>query len=283
MYQTLEESLDKHIFPDEGGYTNHPADPGGPTNWGITIGDARTYWRPNATADDVRRMPKQVAYDIYRKRYADVLQYDQLPAGVDYAILDYGINSGVSRAAKVLQQILKIGVDGKIGLVTLQATAKADRIWLINAIYNERTSFLKSLKTFGVFGAGWMSRVTRGRKFALELAARYPIEPQPQVPIPEAAPALPDPEPEKSGKALPEPTEVKPIPKSKTVWGGILAWLGGIGGSLVGMFQYIATPWGFAALVFLVLVISIGTYLVIKGRIDVQKVVEKLSEDTNGD
>lgn len=278
MRETLEEALDKHIFPDEGGYTNHPSDPGGPTNWGITIGDARTYWNPNATAADVRRMPKEVAYDIYRKRYAEVLQYDRLPAGVDYAILDYGINSGVSRAAKVLQRILKVEADGKIGLVTLQAATKANRRWLINSIYDERTAFLKLLKTFPIFGAGWMRRVTKGRQYALELATRYPSIPSLPTPAPEVTPVPNDPQPENSGKAIPEPTEIKPVSKSKTIWGGILTWLGGMGGALAGAFQYIATPWGFAALVFIVLVASIGLYLVVKGRLDVQKVVDQLGQ-----
>jgi lysozyme family protein len=80
------------VFGDEGGYTNDPVDPGGATNFGITIIDARKYWKPNATPADVKTMPKAVASDIYRKHYANPMRYDDLPAGFDYSILDAAIN-----------------------------------------------------------------------------------------------------------------------------------------------------------------------------------------------
>src|SRR6185369_7462378 len=76
------------VFADEGGYTNDPVDPGGATNWGITIYDARMYWKRDATPNDVRNMPKAVAAEIYRKHYANPMRYDDLPAGVDYGVLD---------------------------------------------------------------------------------------------------------------------------------------------------------------------------------------------------
>src|SRR5215813_11083100 len=94
------------LLVHEGGYTNHPSDPGGPTNWGITLEDARRYWKRDATAADVRAMPVAVAKDIYQSRYWAPLHGDDLPAGVDYAVFDYGVNSGISRAAKVLQRLL---------------------------------------------------------------------------------------------------------------------------------------------------------------------------------
>ena len=82
-------------------------------------------------------------------------------------------------------------------------------------------------------------------------------------------------------RPLPEvpPAAEKPMTQSKTIWGGILAWVGGVSGSIIGAFEYIATPWGFAALVFIVAVISIGLWMVIKGRLDVQKVVRHLSAE----
>lgn len=99
---------------------------------------------------------------------------------------------------------------------------------------------------------------------------------------PEAAPApapVPTGPPPISPRADDTEAEVKPLTKSKTVWGGILSGLGGMAGTLAGAFQYIATPWGFAALVFIVTVIALGIYLVVKGRLDVQKVVKHLSQD----
>lgn len=168
MRNTYEQAINQ-VFEDEGGYTNDAADPGGPTNWGITIHDARTYWKHDATAEDVRDMPKAVAEDIYRQHYATPLQYDALPAGVDYSVLDYGINSGINRSARVLQSILAVSQDGKIGPTTLRAVASADPSRIINAIYDERLSFLKSLHTWKEFGHGWTARCTHGRIFALSL------------------------------------------------------------------------------------------------------------------
>ena len=168
MRETYDKAMTK-VYEDEGGYTNDAADPGGPTNWGITIADARMYWKPDASADDVRHMPKEVAADIYKKHYADPIQYDNLPAGVDYAVFDYGINSGISRAIKVLQKLVGAPVDGKIGTQTITLVNKTDAKKLINAIYDERLAFLQSLSTWSTFGKGWGRRVKEGRALALSM------------------------------------------------------------------------------------------------------------------
>jgi lysozyme family protein len=162
------------VFSDEGGYTNESTDPGGPTNWGITLADARMHWKHDATAADVKNMPKAVAEMIYRKHYADPIKYDDLPAGVDYAVLDYGINSGISRSVKVLQGLVGAPVDGKVGPITLAKVKEADPTKLINAIYDERMAFLKKLHHWPTYGKGWTARCTRGRKLALELANKKP-------------------------------------------------------------------------------------------------------------
>jgi len=82
-----------------------------------------------------------------------------------------------------------------------------------------------------------------------------------------------------SPAAIDEVSEIKPLAKSKSIWGGIMQWLAGVGATLAGMFQYIATPWGFAVTLLIIVSISVGLYLVIKGRIDVNKIVEHLSQD----
>src|SRR6266404_3935540 len=172
------------VYQDEGGYSNDAGDPGGPTNYGITIIDARKYWKPDATAQDVRQMPKSVAADIYYKHYAQPLHYDDLPAGVDYAVLDYGINSGISRAAKVLQHIVGATQDGIIGPDTLSAVSCYNNSsGLINKLYDERLAFLQSLHTWPIFGKGWGSRCARGRTFALSLVSTKPVvvKPTPTV------------------------------------------------------------------------------------------------------
>lgn len=142
------------VLAHEGGYTNDAADPGGPTNWGITIHDARMYWKKDATSADVRAMPKSVAIEIYRKKYWAVLNCDALPAGVDYCIFDYGVNSGVGRARKVLNKY---------------AGGSKTPAELINDICDERMRFLRSLRTWKYFGKGWSRRVTDVRAAALAM------------------------------------------------------------------------------------------------------------------
>ena len=88
--------------------------PGGATNFGITIADYRRHVKPNATAADVRAMPVDEAKAIYHARYWMALRCDEFPPGLDYALFDYGVNSGTSRAAKVLQRILGLPVDGRV-------------------------------------------------------------------------------------------------------------------------------------------------------------------------
>jgi hypothetical protein len=96
----------KEVLKSEGGYSNHPSDPGGPTNFGITIADYKRYLKPNATAADVKAMRVEEAKAIYKPKYWDALRCDNLPAGLDYAVFDFGVNSGISRSAKYLQRLV---------------------------------------------------------------------------------------------------------------------------------------------------------------------------------
>ena len=210
------------VLAHEGGYTNEATDPGGPTNFGITIADYRRYVNPNATAADVRSMPLATAKSIYRQRYWNVVRGDDLPAGVDYAVFDYGVNSGVSRAAKVLQRLIGfIGgdVDGEIGDKTVAAAAKADPGKLINAICDERLAFLQGLSTWPVYGNGWGTRVKAVRASALAMA-RAPGKPaQPPTAQPPTA------QPPAATSASP----ATPATPPSSGWGGLLtallAWL----------------------------------------------------------
>ncbi len=139
----------------EGGYSNDAADPGGPTNWGITIIDARKYWKKDATAADVKAMPKSVAINIYTTKYWKTPYYDcdKLASGVDLSVFDFGVNSGPARAKKYL--------DASIGSST------EDTIIKIN---DKRLAFLKGLGTWPVFGKGWGRRVAGIKAKSLEMA-----------------------------------------------------------------------------------------------------------------
>lgn len=156
------------IFADEGGYTDDAADPGGATNWGITIFDARKYWRANATKQDVKDMPKTVAADIYRKHYADPLRYNDLPAGLDYSILDAGVNSGTGRAVPWACKALNIPNQNIAGVVA-GSSALADKVPLIQRYWAIRLSFLQGLAIFKNFGRGWTRRCTQGEAAAVKM------------------------------------------------------------------------------------------------------------------
>lgn len=163
-----------HVLASEGGYVNHKDDPGGPTNFGVTLADARHYWKSNATAADVKAMPLDAAKQIYRAHYWNAMSCDALPAGVDYCVFDYGVNSGVGRSARVLQKLVKVTRDGVIGPQTIAAADKADPATLVDAICDERMAFLKSLKIWRTFGKGWSARVAEVRATSLRLAAAAP-------------------------------------------------------------------------------------------------------------
>lgn len=152
----------KRLLKDEGGYTNDPNDNGGPTNFGITIADYRRYVKPDATATDVKNMKQSEAEAIYRKRYWDAINADNLPSGVDYCVFDYGVNSGITRAKKIYAQ---------------KSETVKDPVALINAICDERLTFMKGIrggKDWQVFGRGWSNRVAGVRKRSIELAKGQP-------------------------------------------------------------------------------------------------------------
>lgn len=163
------------LLRHEGGYSNHPSDPGGPTNFGITIADYRKYVKREATAADVKAMRVEDAKAIYRARYWDAMRCDDLPAGVDYAVFDYGVNSGIGRSGKVLRRVL--GLDDTTSSVSddvVAAARGANAAKLVDAICDERLRFLKSLKSWNVFGNGWGRRVAEVRVVGVAMASAPP-------------------------------------------------------------------------------------------------------------
>lgn len=164
MRATFEAILPK-LFADEGEYSNDAGDPGGPTKWGIIYADL-VAWRgapanvsKTARIAAVKTVDKDEAAAIYRAKYWQALHCDDLPAGVDYAVFDYGVNSGISRAAKVLQRIVGARVDGIVGGMTLAAVARMDPERIIDELCAERLGFLQRLRTWSLFGRGWKRRV----------------------------------------------------------------------------------------------------------------------------
>lgn len=155
----------------EGGYVNHPKDPGGATNKGVTQRVYDTYRKSKGLAlRSVKLITDAEVAEIYKTQYADKIRYDELPAGVDYATLDGAVNSGVSRGAKWLQSALGISADGVVGPGTISAAAKADAINTVKSVCAKRMSFLRGLTIFSTFGKGWTSRVARVEAESVSMA-----------------------------------------------------------------------------------------------------------------
>jgi len=189
--------IDRVITKYEGGYGWDAADPGGPTKYGITCYDLaeHRHQRMNskaAWAPIVKAMTLQEAEDIYATKYARQCRFADLNSGPDCAILDFGINSGSSRAIKYAQAVVGTPQDGVLGPVTLAAINKMDPNRFVDIYCDKRLSFLRALRTWSTFGRGWSSRVADLRAYCHNITGR-------KAPV-----AIPLPPP--SGKAVPPPS-----------------------------------------------------------------------------
>lgn len=148
------------VLVHEGGYVNHPRDPGGATNKGVTQA-VYDDWRQDhgLPKRSVKELAQPEIMAIYKHLYWDRVKGDDLPAGVDYAVFDFAVNSGVSRAARYLQEAAGVAADGQIGPVTLAAVKAVPAQDMVAKLCDARMAFLKRLSTFDTFGKGWSRRV----------------------------------------------------------------------------------------------------------------------------
>ena len=147
------------VLKHEGGFVNHPKDPGGMTNLGVTKAAWEGYVGKTVDEAFMRSLTPEVVKPFYKAMYWDKIKGDQLPAGVDYAAYDLAVNSGVGRAAKYLQQIAGVTVDGALGPKSMGAIRECDPEQMVEALCDMRLDFLKRLPTFDTFGKGWSIRV----------------------------------------------------------------------------------------------------------------------------
>lgn len=162
MYNSAEQAI-YLVLKHEGGYVNHPDDPGGETKYGIS---KRAY--PTL---DIAKLTEKEAVHIYLRDYWRVIKGDSLPKGLDICVMDTAVNSGIRRASKWLQRLVHVTPDGVIGPMTIAAVKEAyeqDPKELINAYMDYRLGFLKRLKTWDTFGRGWSRRVEETREAALK-------------------------------------------------------------------------------------------------------------------
>lgn len=160
----------EHVLVHEGGWADHPKDPGGATMKGVTLVTYRRHFGQDKSKDDLRNITDEQLGQIYRSGYWDKCRCDDLPSGVDYAVFDAAVNSGPGRSAKWLQAAVGATQDGGIGPNTLSKVGEHDPIQVINAMCDRRLSFLRSLSTWSTFGKGWGRRVEGVRATALAMA-----------------------------------------------------------------------------------------------------------------
>jgi lysozyme family protein len=155
----------------EGGWANHPKDPGGATMFGVTQA-VYDDWRVDhgKLKQTVRDITEDEVRSIFKVRFWDRIKGDDLPTGIDYATFDAAVNSGPARGAKWLQKAVGADVDGKVGALTVRAAWRPDPVVVIRAICANRLGFVQSLKTFRVFGKGWTRRVAEVEALAIKLA-----------------------------------------------------------------------------------------------------------------
>jgi lysozyme family protein len=158
------------VLKHEGGFVDHPRDPGGMTNLGVTRKNWEAYLSRDVTEAEMRALTPEIVKPFYKKNYWDKIKGDDLPSGVDYAAYDLAVNSGTGRAAKYLQQIAGVTADGVIGPKSLEAIQKCDAEDTVDEICNMRMDFLKNLNTFDTFGKGWTIRVNDVKAKATEMA-----------------------------------------------------------------------------------------------------------------
>ena len=165
MQNNFERSL-ALVLQHEGGYVNHPSDPGGRTNLGVTQRVWEDYVGHPVDEAEMRSLTKEMVSPLYRKEYWNAIGGDKLPCGADYLAFDFAVNAGAFRCIKTIQRALNITADGVIGPVTLKAIQEANAEDFINSFSAAKESFYRSLVNFPTFGKGWLNRVAEAKKTA---------------------------------------------------------------------------------------------------------------------
>jgi len=157
------------MLDHEGGYVDHPKDPGGRTNHGVTQRVWEEWVGHEVDEKQMRALTHEMVAPLYKRKYWDAVRADDLVAGVDYCVFDVAVNSGPGRAIKFLQSSVGVTADGGFGPATLAAVTKEDPTRLIEMYCAKRLEFLQSLKTFETFGKGWSRRVAEVKDKALKM------------------------------------------------------------------------------------------------------------------
>lgn len=169
MKQNWEEAL-AHVLKHEGGYVNHPSDPGGMTNLGVTKRVWEEWVGHPVDEKAMRALTPELVAPMYKKKYWDVVRGDDLPTGVDLCVFDAAVNAGPGRASKFLQQAVGVTADGQIGPKTISAVTAKPADEVIAAFCALREAHYRSLNTFDTFGKGWMRRLASIKAESTDMA-----------------------------------------------------------------------------------------------------------------
>lgn len=160
-----------HVLKSEGGFSDHPSDPGGMTNLGVTKKVWEEWTGKPATEQDMRNLTHDDVAPLYQKRYWDAVHGDDLPSGVDLCVFDCAVNAGVGRSARFLQRTAQVTTDGIIGPGTMKAVQAMSPLLVIRDFCAQREMHYKSLPTFPTFGKGWMARLDKVEDDAMKMVS----------------------------------------------------------------------------------------------------------------
>ena len=149
----------EQMLASEGGFVNHPSDPGGMTNLGVTKATWENWVGRESDEKEMRGLTPEKVEPLYKKKFWDACRCDELPSGIDYLVFDFAVNAGCGRSAKVLQTAVGATPDGGIGPMTLAAVNAVPEAELIEKFSQAKEDFYRSLNTFETFGKGWLNRV----------------------------------------------------------------------------------------------------------------------------
>jgi lysozyme family protein len=168
MTGNFKECLDL-VLKSEGGFVNHPSDPGGMTNLGVTKRVWEEYTGHEADEKTMRGLTPEKVAPLYEQRYWRPTYCEVLPRGLDLLVFSMGVNGGPGRAVKLLQSAIGCVPDGVVGSTTMGLIKQSNVADLIAKYSDTRRSYYKSLNK-PVFEKGWLNRVDHEEAQALNMA-----------------------------------------------------------------------------------------------------------------
>ena len=157
------------VLKSEGGYVNNPADPGGMTNLGVTKRVWEEFTGHGADEKEMRSLTPEKVAPLYEQKYWRPCYGEVLPRGLDFIVFSMGVNAGPGRSVKLFQSAIGCVPDGIIGPATRSLILASNITTLIAKFSEARREYYKSLKTFPIFGKGWLARVDKEESEALNM------------------------------------------------------------------------------------------------------------------